>query len=319
MRGSCATDIVLSEEATQADLRSGALFSRLREYVGLNYLLGAASPNGRDVDVSARGIVQGHAYALLRVEECDGVQLVQARNPWGKTEWSGPWGDADKTRWSKRARKLLAYDPDQSGDDGTFWLTLEDFCTNFERVYVCRIFPTIAEGGVWYVYSASGAWSKASGSKPGTAWANRWRNPQFGVALEEPGSVFVSLEQLHTGATLTRARAGLGAIYAELFDAQGRGRAEMPQRDWRSPADVSVFRSPFTFERQVVAESAGAVGGPASGAGSGELALICACQEDDADERHFVVTVRCTAPLRADSLEADGRTLRLLPLTADVK
>ena len=78
-------------------------------------------------------------------------------------------------------------------------------------------------------------------------------------------------------------------------------RAEMPQRDWRSPADVSVFRSPFTFERQVVAESAGAVGGPASGAGSGELALICACQEDDADERHFVVTVRCTAPLRADS------------------
>ena len=69
-----------------ADARSGALFAQLRELALCEYLLGADSPAGEDTDVSAQGIVHGHAYSLLRVEEFDGVQLVQLRNPWGGTE-----------------------------------------------------------------------------------------------------------------------------------------------------------------------------------------------------------------------------------------
>jgi hypothetical protein len=45
---------------------------------------------GSDSDV-AKGIVQGHAYAILNAtEESDARgnhQLIQLRNPWGSTEW----------------------------------------------------------------------------------------------------------------------------------------------------------------------------------------------------------------------------------------
>ena len=48
----------------------------------------ASSQNGADSLKSVSGIVQGHAYTLLKVLELkinnQIVQLVQLRNPWGK-------------------------------------------------------------------------------------------------------------------------------------------------------------------------------------------------------------------------------------------
>jgi calpain len=52
-------------------------------------LIGAGSTNGRDTDATPDGIVKGHAYAILRVEKVDGLALVQLRNPWGESDWSG--------------------------------------------------------------------------------------------------------------------------------------------------------------------------------------------------------------------------------------
>ena len=53
------------------------------------------TPAGRDIASDAiDGIAQGHAYSLLSVREEDGQQLVQLRNPWGKFEWTGEFGDA---------------------------------------------------------------------------------------------------------------------------------------------------------------------------------------------------------------------------------
>ena len=45
-----------------------------------------------------KGLVCGHAYSLLKIEEVeleDGnyQRLVKIRNPWAQTEWEGPWGD----------------------------------------------------------------------------------------------------------------------------------------------------------------------------------------------------------------------------------
>ena len=45
------------------------------------------------------GLVHGHAYSLLRIEEIevgdDGAtqKLVKIRNPWAQTEWTGSWAD----------------------------------------------------------------------------------------------------------------------------------------------------------------------------------------------------------------------------------
>jgi len=39
------------------------------------------------------GLVYGHAYAVLAANEVEGHKLVQVRNPWGRTEWTGDWSD----------------------------------------------------------------------------------------------------------------------------------------------------------------------------------------------------------------------------------
>lgn len=40
-----------------------------------------------------KGIVELHAYSVLKACEIDGVRLVLLKNPWGKHEWKGPWSD----------------------------------------------------------------------------------------------------------------------------------------------------------------------------------------------------------------------------------
>ena len=40
-------------------------------------LVGAGSTSGRDTDTTPRGIVKGHAYAVLRVADVDGTRLLQ--------------------------------------------------------------------------------------------------------------------------------------------------------------------------------------------------------------------------------------------------
>lgn len=38
-----------------------------------------------------KGIVEQHAYSVMRAVEIDGERLLLLKNPWGKTEWKGPW------------------------------------------------------------------------------------------------------------------------------------------------------------------------------------------------------------------------------------
>lgn len=40
-----------------------------------------------------KGIVELHAYSVLKAREIDGVRLVLLKNPWGKHEWKGAWSD----------------------------------------------------------------------------------------------------------------------------------------------------------------------------------------------------------------------------------
>lgn len=54
----------------------------------LEYSMVCSSNPGSDTNTSQSGVVQGHAYTLLKVDvlNCQGqqVRLVQLRNPWGK-------------------------------------------------------------------------------------------------------------------------------------------------------------------------------------------------------------------------------------------
>jgi hypothetical protein len=61
--------------------------------------MAASSIVGSDQLKNLSGIVQGHAYTLLKVilfnYKGEGHRLVQLRNPWGKFEAKSKWSDTD--------------------------------------------------------------------------------------------------------------------------------------------------------------------------------------------------------------------------------
>ena len=76
-------------------LEKGTLWSHVKDKLDHKSLLGSSytsSSTGREED-RGHGILAGHAYAVLRMEEVtaeeDGkeLKLVQVRNPWGQGEW----------------------------------------------------------------------------------------------------------------------------------------------------------------------------------------------------------------------------------------
>ncbi|KRX05713.1 hypothetical protein PPERSA_09853 [Pseudocohnilembus persalinus] len=82
---------------------------------------------------TGKGIVSGHAYAILQVREVErsGVErIIQLRNPWGKKEWNGDWSDKS-SKWTEELKRQLYFTDE---DDGIFWIKVEDFVKQFHYV-----------------------------------------------------------------------------------------------------------------------------------------------------------------------------------------
>ncbi|KAK5942090.1 hypothetical protein PMZ80_006043 [Knufia obscura] len=89
-----------------------------------------------------QGIVSQHAYAILDTFEGHGQRLVKMRNPWGSSEWTGPWSDGSK-EWNSEWFERLNH---KFGDDGIFWISYEDMLRKYKYVDRTRIF-----GPEWHV------------------------------------------------------------------------------------------------------------------------------------------------------------------------
>ena len=102
-------------------------------------MLGAGSNSHEDGDsaTSKLGIVQGHAFSILRLANADGHKLMCIRNPWGRGEWTGDWSD-NSEKWTTRMRNLVNFHDVK--DDGIFWMDINDYVTEFDSIYVCRDF-----------------------------------------------------------------------------------------------------------------------------------------------------------------------------------
>lgn len=89
-----------------------------------------------DVDGPARdmGLITGHAYSVLKaMQASNGERLVQIRNPWGSTEWQGAYCDSDAV-WTPGLSTECGH-IDQN--DGTFFMSFDDFCKWFGDIEVC--------------------------------------------------------------------------------------------------------------------------------------------------------------------------------------
>jgi len=121
------------------------MFALLCAYDRRAAVLGAGSV-GKDDTLdegrreTASGIVPGHAYSIISAAEHHGVKLVKLRNPWGTFEWKGKWADgADDWRHHPDVARAFRYKDDTQGDDddGTFFMSWDDFCHHFDSIDVC--------------------------------------------------------------------------------------------------------------------------------------------------------------------------------------
>lgn len=139
---SCGYRPMLGEDRL---MENEKIFERLIEYDRMNYLLAASiicypSPETADDLVRPDGLVNGHAYSLLSVEQFEDVRLVKLRNPHGQgsdtrpTEWNGRWSD-DSSEWTSNPSIANCVGHERV-HDGIFWMAFEDFARIFDKVLV---------------------------------------------------------------------------------------------------------------------------------------------------------------------------------------
>lgn len=62
--------------------------------------------------------------------------MLNIRNPWGNFEWDGDWSD-NSPLWTEEMIK--AFNPVFDENDGSFWMSFDDFAKLFDSLDVCRV------------------------------------------------------------------------------------------------------------------------------------------------------------------------------------
>ena len=133
---------------------------------------------------------------------------MRIRSTWEGENWTGKFADEGE-EWDdyKYLKDKLDY---QFKQDGDFWMCWPDFTTNFNRVYLCKIFPA-----AWSQYSVHGEWLNNSSGGPypvgiPAADANqekkpipekvlvdtndKWfNNPQYRISVTKKTTLIISL------------------------------------------------------------------------------------------------------------------------------
>ena len=145
---------------------SGKFWERLLESYERNFVMTGGSDDlsyGKgDVFVSKIGLAGSHAYAILGVYEIgedNGAlrrvfgyerkdfyrveRVLKLRNPWGRGEWKGDWGDGDP-RWTKRLRLEFGM---EVREDGIFFMGYDSYLKFFSDTQICYFYDR-------YKYSA---------------------------------------------------------------------------------------------------------------------------------------------------------------------
>lgn len=134
---------------------------------------------GASTDVDETGIIGMHAYSILTAKEVKGKRFVKVRNPWGKTEWKGPWSDGS-SEWTVEWIQALEH---TFGDDGTFWMSYEDFLYRFEYIDRVRLFDN--------TWNITQKWVSVN-----PTWIQAYSATRFQVILKKRSNVVFLLSQV---------------------------------------------------------------------------------------------------------------------------
>ncbi|XP_005737486.1 calpain-9 isoform X2 [Pundamilia nyererei] len=228
----------------------------LRHLLVRGALINCANCQGPLEQRNKLGIMFRHAYALTAVDKVRttlGTEyLVRILNPWGNTEWEGPWSDFKGQEWktvSIEEQKRLGR---VSQEDGEFWMSVSDFRQNFEVMEVCHLTEALSEPGMLplscIMHHGNWAPNITAGGSPQGGWF--YQNPQFYFVLSKADqnpdsaqktcSFVLALMQKH------QRRRGISlAIGLHVYPAH-------PKNTYLSREDLSVLR-PVLYSPQYVA------------------------------------------------------------------
>ena len=123
------SDIILHNNISDREL-----FQKILESSNQKTLMGCSSMNGSN-SKSIDGIVQGHAYTIAEAKSNGNIDLIRVRNPWGRSEWTGPWSD-NSNLWTPELREEFNC---VSKDDGIFWIDQPNYMTHFSNTTISYI------------------------------------------------------------------------------------------------------------------------------------------------------------------------------------
>lgn len=171
-----------------------------------------------------KGIIEGHAYSIMRAVEMDGQRLLLLKNPWGKGEWTGSWSDGSK-EWTPEWMMKLGH---RFGDDGAFWISYADFLKKYQIFDRTRLFTDD-----WIV---THQWTSLT-----IPWSVDYNSTKFAFTINKPASVVVVLNQLD------------GRYFRGL---EGQYTFELSFRIHKSGEDDYIIRSHtnYSMQRSVAAE-----------------------------------------------------------------
>ncbi|CAI2386075.1 unnamed protein product [Moneuplotes crassus] len=198
MTNGIAEDIRFDTKEFKKLKNDGSFWQKLLRSCSDGHLMAASSKGTSDAVQTNLGIVEGHAYSVLDVQEIDNFKLIQLRNPWGSTEWKGDWSDTDKKHWTKKRLKVAnsrqkAQNRNPLGsdeDDGAFWMSIDDFINNYSSVSIVRIY----EAPTWRKTNVTGTWKgeTAGGCPNHDSFGD---NPQFKLTVPRNTSAIFNLSQ----------------------------------------------------------------------------------------------------------------------------
>ncbi|KZT59293.1 cysteine proteinase [Calocera cornea HHB12733] len=150
------------------------------------YLAGLEVPVDSDEGIpSVNGLIVGHAYSVLRAIEHKGKRFVRLRNPWGSSEWTGPWSDGSK-EWNSEWLAALPALGHAFGDDGEFLMNYEDFLNTFWVIHRTKVLdPT---------WTVSSHWLEVTGRKFPAVW--NFGDVSFTFTMPKAAPTIVVLAQL---------------------------------------------------------------------------------------------------------------------------
>ena len=115
--------------------KENEMFSFLEECDKSNYMISGAIIGNIMEKKRTDGLVENHAYSILRIYKDNNIRLIQLRNPWGNYhEWNGDWSDKS-SKWNEYPNLAKELDwCDES--DGLFWMNWNDFEKIFHNIQI---------------------------------------------------------------------------------------------------------------------------------------------------------------------------------------